>query len=340
VCDEVFIQLRLGSIEAERGIMFDHTADSPTPIQYAVENIEFNADDQTAIRYNDPVGTTATVFNISDVQTRNGGAVAPGSIFAHIIAGIAVADCDVLAAETIARVEGGAIFTLSAQNIFGDTLIESGGIAIYPSMALCVGDLETQGTGALQTRITNITGNATNAGSMSILCDSFDGEITNTGSMFVIIGDYTGTLPANDGSINGIINGIPYGNWADGVIKDFSPGLDTTSGSVPLIKASIVIPAKDATFIIEGNALVSFSNVTGHAVTRLFNDTDLSALGRQWEIEMEDSADIISPIFRREFIQTVAAGAKTIELQYFVGSGSGTLGISDALLTANEVIDA
>ena len=92
VCDEVFIQLRLGSIEGERGIMFDHTANSKTPIQYDVENIEFNADDQTAIRYNDPVTTTAAVFNISDVQTRNGGAVAPGSIFAHIIAGIAVAD--------------------------------------------------------------------------------------------------------------------------------------------------------------------------------------------------------------------------------------------------------
>ena len=213
LCDEVFVELRLGDIQGERGIMFDHTANSPTPIQYNVENIEFNSDDQTVIRYNDPVGTTATVFNVSDAQTRNGGAVAPGSIVAHIIAGIVVADSDVLSAETIAKVENGGILTLSAQDIFGNTLIESGGAAIYPSMALCIGDLETQAGASLQTRITNIIGNATNAGSMSIMTDSFQGEIVNTGDMFVVIGEYTGTLPANDGSIDGIINGEYYGSW-------------------------------------------------------------------------------------------------------------------------------
>lgn len=213
VCDEIFVQLRLGDIQGERGVMFNHTANSPTPIQYMAENITFNDDDQTAILYNDPVGTTATVFNISDIQTRNGGTVAPGSTAAHIIAGIAVVDSDVLNAETIALVEDGGILTLSAQNIFGDTLIEDGGIAIYPSMALCVGDLETDGTGSLQTRITNIVGDAINDGSMSILSDQLDGQITNTGDMFVVIGDYTGTIPPDDGGVDGVLNGKRLGNW-------------------------------------------------------------------------------------------------------------------------------
>lgn len=342
VCDEVFVELRLGDIQGERGIMFNHTANSPTPIQYRVENVTFNTDDQTAILYNDTVGTTATVFNVSDVQTKNGGAVAPGSIVAHIMAGTAVVDSDVLAAETIARVEGGGILTLSAQNIFGNTLIESGGICIYPSMAFCSGDLETQSAAALQTRITNIVGDITNAGSMSILSDSVTGEIINTGSMFVIIGTYSGTMPDDDGSIDGIINDVRFGNWvpeSDKTILDFSPGTSTTSGSVPLAKATVVIPDVDATFIIEGTSMTSFSNVNGHSVVRLFNDTDLSALGRQWEVEQEDADDILSPVLRQEFVQTEGSGAKTIELQFFVGSGTGTISISDALLTANEVID-
>lgn len=213
LCDEVFIRLRLGDIEGERAIMFDHTANSPTPIQYSVENIEFSADDQTAIRYNDPVATTATVFNISDIQTRDGGSVAPGSIAAHIIAGVAVIDSDVLNAETIAKVEDGGTLTLSAQTLFGDTLIETGGTALYPSVALCVGDLETQGTGTLQTKILTIIGNVTNAGGMSIESNSVQGDIVNNGTLFAIIDSHTGTL-TNNGTINGIINGELYGNWA------------------------------------------------------------------------------------------------------------------------------
>jgi len=122
------------------------------------------------------------------------------------------------------------------------------------------------------------------------------------------------------------------------VIKEFSPGLESTSGAVPLTKCSVVIPAVEATFIITGTAMVSFSNVNGHSNVRLFNSTDIDVLGREWEIEMEDTNSIVSPVLRQEFKQTIAAGAKTIEFQYFVGQGSGTIAISDAYLTATEVI--
>lgn len=162
------------------------------------------------------------------------------------------------------------------------------------------------------------------------------GTVTKV-NLSVIRAGIDGDWEVGQGSVTGIVFKDLALEIGVETIIDFSPGLQTTSGSVPLAKATIVIPAVDETFIIEGTAMVSFSNVQGHSVTRLFNRTDLSAIGRQWEVEQEDSGDILSPVFRQEFVQTVANGAKTIELQYFVGEGTGTLAISDGLLTAHEV---
>lgn len=212
LCDEVFIQLRLGDIQGERSIMFDHTANSPTPIQYDVENIEFNADDQTVVRYNDPVGTTATIFNISDVQTRNGGAVAPGSIVAHIIAGVAVIDSDVLAAETIALVESGATLTLDAQALFGNTIIKDGAEAIYKAIGILSGNIEVQGSGQFIANPSFMAGNIdVQLGATLFLdCARLDGDIDIEGTLFVSIDRHTGTITGS-GTINGVINGMPFG---------------------------------------------------------------------------------------------------------------------------------
>lgn len=179
-----------------------------------------------------------------------------------------------------------------------------------------------------------------NSSTLNIVSDHIIGNITvDVGcTLNCEILDFTGTV-TNNGTIIGRIGSVNFPSiGATPTIIDFSPGLETTSGSTPIAKASIVIPAVDATFIIEGTAMVSFSNVDGHPATRLFNRTDLVPLGRQWEEEMEDNNDILSTVFRQEFVQTIAAGAKTIELQYFIQQGSGTLSISDGLLTANEVI--
>ena len=79
-------------------------------------------------------------------------------------------------------------------------------------MTLITGDMETQGTGSLQVDATNIVGNVTNAGSMTIHATSLTGDIVNNGVMIVDIGDHQGTI-TNNGIINGIINGVRYGNW-------------------------------------------------------------------------------------------------------------------------------
>lgn len=123
-----------------------------------------------------------------------------------------------------------------------------------------------------------------------------------------------------------------------GDLTDFSSGSDTTSGGTFLTKASITIPAEDATFIIRAKALVSFSNATGNPEIRIHNVTDAATLGRVWNSEMADSENILSAVLDREFVQTSGAGAKVLALQYAVGSGAGTLTISDAYLTARREI--
>lgn len=119
--------------------------------------------------------------------------------------------------------------------------------------------------------------------------------------------------------------------------RDFSPGPSSTSGPTPLVFASVIIPAKDATYVITGNLLASFSNTNGHGEVRLFNATDVATLGREWQSEMKDADNVLSAYFRREFVQTAAAGAKTIELQFCVASGSGTITVSDGMMSFREV---
>lgn len=121
-------------------------------------------------------------------------------------------------------------------------------------------------------------------------------------------------------------------------ITDFDEGTDSTSGTTELTKVSIVIPAEDGTFIVEAGALVSMSNTTANGEVRLQNTTDASTLGRAFNKEVADSENVVSSIFKREFVQTAAAGAKTIALQYSIASGTGTISISDAYIRARRLV--
>jgi hypothetical protein len=130
--------------------------------------------------------------------------------------------------------------------------------------------------------------------------------------------------------------GVEWVDEAD--ITGSSTGSSTTSGTTFLTKTSIVLPAEDETFIVEAHALVSHSNTTGNPGVRVRNQTDAATLGRTWQSEMADSDNVISTAFRREVVQTVVGGAKTIALEYALISGSGTMTISDAYLTARRKV--
>lgn len=121
-------------------------------------------------------------------------------------------------------------------------------------------------------------------------------------------------------------------------ITDFDGGTDSTSGTTELTKVSITIPAEDATFIIEAGALISMSNTTANGEVRVQNTTDAATLGRAYNKEVADSENVVSAVFKREFVQTAAAGAKTIALQYSIASGTGTISISDAFIRARRVV--
>ena len=124
---------------------------------------------------------------------------------------------------------------------------------------------------------------------------------------------------------------------ADDLVNS-STGNSTTSGTTFLTKVSIVIPAEDATFIIRAVALVSHSNTTGNPSARLRNTTDAVTLGRDWNNEMSDTDNVVALVLEWEYAQTVVAGAKTIALQYALASGTGTMTISNAIITARRVI--
>lgn len=134
-----------------------------------------------------------------------------------------------------------------------------------------------------------------------------------------------------DGS--GGLEWVPAGD-----LSDASAGSSTTSGTTFLTKASVTIPAEDGTFIIEASALISHSNATGNPGARLQNITDAGTLGRVWESEMADSDNVLSVTLRWVFAQTAVAGAKTIGLQYALVSGTGTMTISNAVITARRAV--
>jgi len=117
-----------------------------------------------------------------------------------------------------------------------------------------------------------------------------------------------------------------------------SLGSDTTSGTTPVTKASLVIPAEDGTWEIQAHAAISHSNSTGNPNFWLENTTDVAELGRRFVFEPEDASnDIYSPMLHRRFTNTAVAGAKTIAARYAVNPASGTMTISDVYMTARKV---
>ena len=120
-------------------------------------------------------------------------------------------------------------------------------------------------------------------------------------------------------------------------LRAMSTGEDTTNGTTPITKVEIDIPDETGVWIVEGSALISHSNQNGNPSVWLENATTPAVLGRKMVCEMQDSANIMPVPFRREVSNTSGNGAQNIELRYAVDSGSGTMTISDAYITARKV---
>ena len=214
---EIFFEVRSADINGDGSIFVDHTADSSTSVEYNLENVRFMDENETVVRYNDTGGTTATIFNVSSIQADPGAASTAGSVIFDVIAGTLLVDAELLVGETVALVKTGGTLVLDALTVFGDTLVSDGGIGVYKSVGVITGDLETSGSGTLQVTSKNIFGNTITAGTggVSINSDQVVGDITvGVGTTaFLLIDTHVGTL-TNNGTINGIVNGVRYGNWA------------------------------------------------------------------------------------------------------------------------------
>lgn len=215
VCDDVFVKWIEGELRGEDCVMINHTATSPTPIQYKNTVTEFFDINQTFMIYDPAAPTSQTLVCVGAVQMGEGATTTGSKIF-DVISGTLVVDAEVLDAEMVVQVASGAIATMDVQAIGGESLAD-GGIIVYPSTSIITGNLNTLNGGSIQASAKNIFGNATTAGTggMALVgISSFIGDITiGAGTtMFAIIDSHVGSLTVN-GTLNGIINGVFYGNW-------------------------------------------------------------------------------------------------------------------------------
>jgi len=176
-CDDIFIRLVEAELRGDGAVLIDHTATSPTPIDYNIEVSEFFNTNQTLMDFNPPNATDQASINISVAQ-EDLGSTTTGSMLFNVLSGRLIVKAEVLQADDLCVVASGASLSLDCQIAFGDVLIKDGGDAILKSIGLLVGDITVEAGATLE----------------------------------CIINRHVGTI-TNNGTINGTINGQRFGNW-------------------------------------------------------------------------------------------------------------------------------
>lgn len=114
---------------------------------------------------------------------------------------------------------------------------------------------------------------------------------------------------------------------------------ETTSGTVLITKASIIIPDETGTWFVVARSRVGMSNTNGAARTMLANITDAATTSLETLDnleEMKDTDNRVPAMNQVEFANIAGNGAKQIALRYAVDTG-GTMTISDAYIDAFKV---
>ena len=248
VCDDIFIDARQVILKGVGAIGFKHSATSTTPISYKEVSGEFFNINQTMVQYNSLVGQQVDVTLGKVAPSSIAIKPTTGSCVIRVISGTLSVQASTIQAEDIIRVSVDGLLTLNSLAGIGNIILEEGansiieitfyvgvvavaanarliaifelyvgntvadGEVIYQSVGTYTGNLETTSTGRIALTGKDVVGDALNGGNMSLICDKFIGDITNNGTMYVVIGTHIGTV-TNNGTINGIINGVRYGNW-------------------------------------------------------------------------------------------------------------------------------
>ena len=174
-CDDIFITVSQIALVGDSSAGFLVDASSPTPIDININTVTMDGDNTCLLDWNTPSLNDIGSIDVSTITEAGSG----GEIFT-VRSGRLEVDAIVLSATSITTVKSGAQFSLDAQVVVGNTLVESGGFAIYDSIGLILGDIEVEAGATLE-----------------IICHRHTGSLTI------------------DGTLNGLINGIPYGTYRE-----------------------------------------------------------------------------------------------------------------------------
>jgi len=294
VCNEVFVQMRLGELQGPGSTMFKHTAESDVPIGYNIRQVEFFGANQTLFEFNPPNSADQANITISSCQEDPSSTTTDSMIF-QIMNGRLVAQAQVLQAENLASVASGAELSLECQIAFGDVQLNSGSDAII-NAGLLVGDI-TVDAGAILT---------------------------------CVINRYSGTL-TNNGTINGIINGVRFGNWIVNILDTITDETDTSKVLFPDGSGGVEWIPPVTTFgdlFVTGNA--ALTDYTQNIYRDIDTNNGFALGGCNSGFDLDDSdagtLELTDASFTGTFFLTASfspTSSKTYEFRVVKDTGSG-----------------
>lgn len=224
--DDLFITLSRVLVVGDNSTGIDITSTTNTPIDININTVSMPANNAIFMRYA-PVNTSDNcTVDVSTVSGDN----ATGFIVDN---GILIVQAALIDAPTFAVINNAAQFTIRSQAIFGSLELNDTSACTIKPVAFYVGNMTVNDTatlfcdaqilfgnltmGAAANGIVSVgflTGNVDVEGLLFLEIESLIGDITvaSGATLNCDIASHVGTL-TNNGTINGIINGEPFGNY-------------------------------------------------------------------------------------------------------------------------------
>ena len=185
--DDIFIEAKQVLADADGICCFHVDATSPVPIDINCDTVTLNSTNGTFLEWNQP-----NSLDVGAVQVTSVAGIGSGSIAIHLLStnvGNVSCYCHVMQGDILC--EGGGL-ALDALVIDGDITIEDGAEATIKSTGVLRGDI----------------------------------TVDSGGILFIVVNNHDSGTVTNNGTINGIIDGVRYGNWIVAVEELITPETD------------------------------------------------------------------------------------------------------------------
>ena len=209
------------------GFKIRGTATSPYDINVDSASLETSGD--TLIDYNPSAVTDIGTLNITSVVDG-----VSGTCVFTVDGGSLDTAAQALAADKLAIVQNDARFGLDVNETIGDLETHNTSTSIIKSSGLFIGDVTTADTSTVYLTSNAFTGNITleDTSGVYLTLDKFTGDLdVPTGTTaYVDIKHHVGSITDQSGTINGWINGVPYGNAIQSgyILATWGANLQTT----------------------------------------------------------------------------------------------------------------